>query len=272
MLKYVSLAAFALAVPAFAQDADTVVATVNGETITLGQMVAMKQGLHQQAQGLPDTALWDLMLDQMIRQTVAAQKGAEQMTARDKAALEIDRRAYLAGAAMERVAGTEPDDEALKAVYNKIFGGEPKTEYHAAHILVDSEEKAKEIKAELDGGADFPTLAETRSSGPSGPNKGDLGWFTADQMVPEFSAAVVALKKGEISGPVETSFGWHIIKLEDTRNMTPPKFEEIRDQLVQQWRRDKVESTIAELVTAAKIEKVEGLDVNLLNDTALLDK
>lgn len=272
MLKYVSIAAFALAMPALAQDADTVVATVNGEAITLGQMVAMRQGIDQQAQGMPETALWDLMLDQMIRQTAAAQKGAENMTARDKAALEIDRRAYLAGAAMERVASAEPSDEELKAIFTKIFGGEPKTEYHAAHILVDSEDKAKAIKAEIDGGADFATLAETRSTGPSAPNKGDLGWFTADQMVPEFAAGVKALKKGEISDPVQTSFGWHIIRLEDSRTMTPPKFEEIRDQLVQQWRRDKVETTIADLVSAAKIEKTGGLDAKLLNETAILDK
>lgn len=274
MLKFTATAiAMLLALPAMAQDADTVVAKVNGEDITLGQMLAMKSGLPPEATGLPDTALWDLLLDQMIRQTAVAQDGAKTMTARDKAALELDRRAYLSGAALERVAAAEPTEEDLKAVYDKLFGGpEPITEYHAKHILVATEDEARAVKGKLDEGADFAELAEANSTGPSGPNGGDLGWFTADRMVKPFADAVVVMEKGAVSDPVETEFGWHVIMLEDTRTMEAPDFAEIRDQLAMQWRRDQVDAAITAMVGAAKIEKTEGLDAKLLNDTAMLEQ
>ncbi len=255
--------------------ADTVVATVNGEAITLGQMIAMKSGLtDQQTQGLPPAALYDLMLDQMIRQTAVAQLGQGQITARDKAALEIDRRAYLSGAAMERIAAAEPTEAELRAIYDKAFPAqaEPKTEYSAAHILVETEETAKAIADELAKGADFGTLAEERSTDNSGPNKGDLGWFTADMMVKPFADAVMALDKGEISAPVQSQFGWHIIKLNDSRTQTPPAFDEVKDQLALQVRRDRVEAAIQAEVGRAAIEKVPGVDPAALDNAALLEK
>lgn len=260
---------------AWAQDADTVVATVNDETITLGQMIAMRASLPEQATaGLPDTALWDLMLDQLIRQTAVAQEGAKTMTARDTAALELDRRAYLSSAALERVAGADPTDDELRAVYDKMFGTDAgeKTEYNAAHILVDSEDKAKAIVDEIAAGADFGKLAEERSTDNSGPNKGDLGWFQPEQMVKPFADAVVALKKNEVSAPVQSQFGWHVIKLIDERKVEPPKFDEIRDQLAMQVRRDKVEAEITRLTAAAKVDKTPDLDAALLTKTDILDK
>lgn len=275
MLKSL-LAATALglvALPALAQDASTVVATVNGETVTLGQLVAMRQGMDPQTtQGLPDSALWDLMLDQMIRQTAVAQE-AQPLTTRDTAALEIEKRAYLAGSVLEKVASAEPTEAELKAAYDQAFGGQttPKVEYDAAHILVKTKEEADAIEAELKGGADFGTLAAQKSTDPtSGPNKGDLGWFQPEQMVPPFAEAVKALKKGEISAPVQTGFGWHVIKLIDSREVTPPKFDEIKDQLAVQVRRDKVQSAIEKRVAESKIEKTPGLDPALLNKTDIL--
>jgi peptidyl-prolyl cis-trans isomerase C len=278
MLKSL-LAATALAgaafsgLPAFAQDASTVVATVNGENVTLGQMIAMRQGMDAQTtQGLPDTALWDLMLDQMIRQTAVAQE-AEPLSKRDTAALEIEKRAYLAGSVLEKVASAEPTEDELKAAYDQAFGGQttPKLEYDAAHILVKTKEEADAIEKELKDGADFGTLAEQKSTDPtSGPNKGDLGWFQAEQMVPPFAEAVKALKKGEISAPVQTGFGWHVIKLIDSREVTPPKFDEIKDQLAVQVRRDKVQAAIEKRVTESKIEKTPNLDPALLNKTDIL--
>ncbi|WP_246026632.1 peptidylprolyl isomerase [Paracoccus luteus] len=255
--------------------ADTVVATVNGETITLGQMIAMKSGLHDQAVAeMPAAALYDLMLDQMIRQTAVAQLGQGQMTARDRAALDIDRRAYLSGAAMERIAAAEPTDAELRAVYDKAFPAqaEPKTEYSAAHILVETEEAAKAIADELAKGADFGTLAEERSTDNSGPNKGDLGWFTPDMMVKPFADAVVALEKGAVSAPVQSQFGWHVIKLNDTRTQAAPEFDTIKDQLAMQVRRERVEAAIQSEVGRAAIEKVPGIDPATLNDAALLEK
>lgn len=278
MLKSL-LAATALAsavlsgLPALAQDADTVVATINGETVTLGQMIAMRQGMDPQTtQGLPDSALWDLMLDQMIRQTAVAQE-AQPLSKRDTAALEIEKRAYLAGSVLEKVAGAEPTEAELKAAYDQAFGAQttPKLEYDAAHILVKTKEEAEAIEKELKDGGDFGALAEQKSTDPtSGPNKGDLGWFQAEQMVPPFADAVKALKKGEISAPVQTGFGWHVIKLIDSREVTPPKFDEIKDQLAIQVRRDKVQAAIEKRVAESKIEKVPNLDPALLNKTDIL--
>ena len=253
------------------QDADTVVATVSGQDITLGQMIVMKQSVQDpNMANLPDQALWDMMLDQLIRQTAVAASGKE--TALVRAQVELQRRNAMATAAVTDIAEAELSDEELQAAYDKTFAdaGETK-EFNAAHILVETEEEAKEIKAELDGGADFGEMAEQHSTGPSGPNKGDLGWFAADQMVAPFSEAVAGMEKGAVSDPVKTEFGWHLIKLNDTRMREAPKLNEVRDQLSQMIRRDKVEAEIERLVGEADIKKTEGVDPALLNNTDLLE-
>ncbi|WP_255440512.1 peptidylprolyl isomerase [Paracoccus sp. MC1854] len=254
--------------------ADTVVATVNGEAITLGQMIAMRESLHSSAvEGLPDAALWDLMLDQMIRQAAVAQVAAQSPSPRDKAVLENERRGYQYAATLEKVAAPEPSEEELRAAYDAAFGTqtEPRTEYSAAHILVATEEEARAIADELANGADFGTLAEERSTDNSSGNKGDLGWFTADMMVKPFADAVVALEKGAISAPVQSQFGWHVIRLNDSRTQTPPEFEAVRDQLANEVRRQKVEAEVQARVDAATIEKTPGLDPTLLSRSELLD-
>ena len=202
------------------------------------------------------------------------QVAAQALTPRDTAIIELDRRAYLSGAALERIAGAEPTEAELRAAYDAAFGADktPKEEYSASHILVKTEEEAKAIADELAKGADFGKLAEEKSTDNSGANKGDLGWFTPDMMVKPFADAVVALKKGEVSAPVQSQFGWHVIKLNDTRTQAAPEFDAIRDQLAMQVRRQKVEAEIQKQVTAARIEKVPGLDAGLLNKTDLLDK
>lgn len=253
--------------------ADSVVAVVNGEAITLGQMIAMKEGLQGGAGDLPDVALWDLMLDQMIRQTAVAQVTAQSLTPRDRAMLELDRRGYLSAATLERVAEPEPTEEELRAVYDAAFGSgdSPKTEYSAAHILVATEDEAKAVAEELAGGADFAALAAEKSTDNSAANGGDLGWFTAEMMVEPFAKAVEALEPGQVSAPVQSQFGWHVIRLNETREQTPPEFEQIREQLATQVRRNRVDAEIERLVSAASIEKTEGLAPELLNRTELLD-
>lgn len=279
MLKPSILAALMAAAPltmpglAFAQDtAATVVATVNGTPITLGEMIVMKQAAMQdpQMQGLPDQALWDMMLDQLIRQTAMAAEGEEDAGVR--AQLELQRRNTLASAAVTRIAEAEPSATEVQAVYDRLFSvAGAVTEYSAAHILVDSEDKALELKQRLDEGADFGTLAEESSTGPSGPNKGDLGWFTADQMVPPFAEAVMAMEKGQVSDPVQTEFGWHLIQLNDSRVREAPPLDQVREQLVQMVRREKVEAEIARVTSEAKVEKTAGIDPALLNKTDLLE-
>ena len=253
------------------ETADTVVATVNGQDITLGQMIIMKQSVQDpNMAGMPDQALWDMMLDQLVRQTAVAGTATENASIR--AQVELQRRNALATAAVTAIAEAEPTDDELQAAYDRMFAdAEEVTEYNAAHILVETKEEAEKIKAELDDGADFGEMAEQHSTGPSGPNKGDLGWFGADQMVAPFSEAVAGMEKGQISDPVETEFGWHVIKLNDSRLREAPTLDDVRDQLVQMVRREKVESEIESITADAEIEKTEGVDPALLNNADLLE-
>ncbi len=264
-----------LAMPAQAEvNAQTVVATVNGEAITLGQMIVVREGLHEPFDQMPPQELYDAILEQMIRQVALAQVGEGERTARDDIALTLDRRAYLAGAVLERSASAEVPEADLKAAYDKEYtANEPKREYHAAHILVETEDEAKAVKAALDGGADFAEQAKLKSTGSSGPNDGDLGWFTLDMMVEPFSEAVGTLQPGQVSDPVQTQFGWHVIKLYEARNATAPSFDEVRDQLAAQIQSATMEAKITEVMEKAKVDKgTETIDPAALGNSDLLGK
>ncbi len=130
----------------------------------------------------------------------------------------------------------------------------PQPEMRARHILVKTEDEAKAIVKELEGGADFAELAKKKSTGPSNVRGGDLGYFGEGQMVPAFSAAVSAMKKGEISKPVKTRFGWHVIKLEDKRLRPAPAFEDVSDEITKLLKRSKAGELIVGLREKAKIE------------------
>ena len=262
----------ALTAPAFAQDADTVVATVDGTEITLGQMAAMKLNMPPEMAQVPATEIWSLLLDEMVRQAALANEGEKNLSALDRSFLANQRRDYLVRSVMERAADFQPTDEEIQAAYAKAFPADkPIIEYDADHILLETEEAAKAVVDELGKGADFVKLAEERSQDPgSAQNGGDLGWFTADRMVPEFSTAVEAMEPGATStAPVQSQFGWHVIKLNEKRNMTPPELTEVRDALIQQIRREKVSAEIERIAGEAKVERVEGIDPAIL-DTDLL--
>jgi len=247
------------------QGPNTVVATVNGETVTLGQMQVMTEGLGEQTAAIPNAALWDMLLDQLTRQTAMAQAGESAKTPADVARIELARRALLARAALDQIAKPDPSEAELQAAYGKAFGSaEPATEYNAAHILVETEEAAKAVQADLAAGKDFGEVAAQRSTDASGSNKGDLGWFTLDMMVQPFADAVAKLEKGAVSEPVQSQFGWHIIKLNDSRIKDAPKLEEVREELAAQVRRERVEAELLRVVEAAEIDKVEGLSPDLL--------
>lgn len=260
-----------LSVPALAQDADQVVATVNGQEITLGQMIVMKQSIQDPAMaGMPAPALWDMMLDQLVRQTAVADAAAD--TPGVRAQLELQRRNTLASATVAQIAEAEPTDAEVQASYDRLFQDAGSvTEYNAAHILVETEEEATALKAEVEGGADFGDVAEANSTGPSGPNRGDLGWFSADQMVAPFAEAVAGMEPGQISDPVQTEFGWHVIRLNETRLREAPPLAEVRDQIAQMVLREKVEAEIARLVAEAEVQKTEGVDPALLDRADLLE-
>ena len=264
-----------LAQPLLAQDqgADTVVATVDGLEITLGQVIVMGQNLPVEATGdMTAQARWDLLLDQLVRQAAVAGAANEDDDAALRAQIELQRRNLLANAMIDSIAQADPDPAQIQAAYDRLFvDTDPVTEFSAAHILVPTEEQAQTIRSELDEGADFGAMAQQHSTDNSGLNDGDLGWFTPDQMVEPFGDAVQALEPGELSQPVQTQFGWHLIRLNDTRLREAPALDDIRDQLDQIVRRDNVEALIEGLVDDAAIEKNDAADPAWLERIDLLE-
>lgn len=157
---------------------------------------------------------------------------------------------------MEQKAKTLVTDDQLKAAYNeKIAGMKGQEEVKARHILVGTEEEAKKIQDELKKGGDFDAIAKEKSTDKgSGANGGDLGWFTKDRMVPAFADAAYKLKKGEVSGPVKSDFGWHIIKLEDRRAIKPPSFDEMKESLRAEATNKSVQGYVEGLLKKADIK------------------
>jgi peptidyl-prolyl cis-trans isomerase C len=178
-----------LAGPALAEGetADTVIATVNGTKITLGHMIALRETLPPEYQQLPDDVLFKGIYEQLIQQEVLAQSMTE-LSPRTQATIENDKRGLVSGIAIEGIVKEAVTDAALQAAYDERFkDAKPMTEYSAAHILVDTQEEADALKAELAGGADFAELAKAKSTDTgSGANGGELGWFGLGMMVKPF--------------------------------------------------------------------------------------
>jgi peptidyl-prolyl cis-trans isomerase C len=267
-----------VAVPALAQDdaptADTVVATVNGTDITLGELIILREKLPAQYQALPDDMLFKGLIDQAIQQTALEQSVADSKSKRDEIWMRTDQRSYLAGKALQAVVQAAVTDAALQAAYDEKYTNAPAAkEYSAQHILVDSEEKAKELKGQIDGGADFAELAKSNSTDTgSAVNGGDLGWFGVGMMVKPFEDAVIAAAPGTVVGPVQTDFGWHLIKLNEVRDATKPTIDEVREELAAELEQKAVEAHVTELTGKAEITRPgEGLDPALLRDATLLD-
>lgn len=237
---------------------ETVVATVGGQDITIGHMVMIRRALPEQYLTLPDDTLFTGILDQLIQQTLLAQAvGTPDQTTQ----LTIDNevRALTAGAMIETVMVAATTDEAIAAAYKTNFVDvAPGNEYHAAHILVDTEELVNELAEKLNNGADFAALAKEFSTDGSAPGGGDLGWFGKGMMVTEFEDAVLALQAGQVSPPVKTQFGWHLVKLLEIRTQEVPALEDVRAQLIQQIEDAAVVAKIEELTAAADIKRPDA--------------
>ncbi|OYX26023.1 MAG: peptidylprolyl isomerase [Rhodobacterales bacterium 32-66-7] len=256
-----------------AETAATVMASVNGVEITLGQMIAMRESLPQEYQTLPPDVLFDGILEQLIQQE-ALRQSVTDLSPRQTANLENDKRGYLSGVAIEGVVLSAVTDEALQAAYDARFkDAAPQTEYNAAHILVETVEEAEALKAELAAGADFAELAKARSIDTgSGAAGGDLGWFGLGVMVKPFEDAVVAAKVGEVTGPITSDFGQHLVLVKETRIAANPTLDEIRDELAAGIESAAIEAKVKELTDAATITRPgEGLDPTLLSNTTLID-
>lgn len=277
--KHLFLASLAvvagLSAPVLAEDvtADTVVATVNGTNITLGNMIAAKMSLPDQYKSLPDETLFKGVLDQLIQQTALEQSVTPSKM--DELVLENNRREYVSNMALVAVVKAAATDEALQAAYDAKFkDAAPQKEYSAAHILVADEAKANELKKQLDAGADFAELAKTNSTDTgSGANGGDLGWFGLGAMVKPFEEAVVAAEVGKVVGPIKSDFGYHLILVKETRIAEKPPLDALREELSADIQQKAIAAHIKEITDAAKVEKPgEALDPKLLSAVTLLDK
>ncbi len=267
----------AMAAPALAQTeatADTVVATVNGKDITVGHMLVLRSRLPQQYQTLPDQVLFDAILEQLVQQEVLSSTRTE-LSKVGRFVLDNEERALQATEAATRIADEKVTDEAVQAAYDATYtNAAPEEEFNASHILVATEEEAKAIAGELAAGGDFATLANEKSMDGSGSGGGSLGWFGKGMMVPEFEAAVLALEVGALSAPVQTQFGWHLIKLDEKRQKPVPPLEEVRDEIVSKLQQEAVQAGIAELTEAADITRVEAgaIDPAVIGNANLLQE
>jgi len=238
---------------------DPVVVVVNGKEITEGMLLA-----YQKSRGFIENISKQQQIQMMIEELINreliyqdAVKNKVDKSAEVQAQLDLLRKNVVAGAMLKNVteAANISDDE-LKNEYEKRKSQLATTEYKASHILVENEDDAKVIIVELGKGANFAELAKKKSTGPSATHGGDLGWFKPQEMVKPFAVAVESLKNGEYTKtPVKSDFGWHVILREDSREVPPPPYEQMRDQLKMRVQNMQIEQYIASLRKDAKIER-----------------
>lgn len=234
-------------------------AVVNGKPISKLQVDARIAEVQQRqgANGVPE----EKIIDELVSRELLRQEAEQQHLTKDPAnAARVENALRMALSQMDAenyVKNAAVSDEEVKKEYETRINAMKLTEYKASHILVDSEASAKDILAKLAKGEKFDALAKKLSKDPgSKVNGGDLGWFNPQQMVPEFSQAVAALKNGETTQtPVKTQFGFHIIRRDDSRDQAPPPFDDVKNQIRSMLQTQKLQQHIAELNASAKIER-----------------
>jgi len=240
--------------------AEATVATVNGTPITRTVFeYYVKTTTGKNLSDLPPEARAQL-LDNLIRGEVLSQQGIKDGLdkSQDVASQIVLMRVQVLGEAeaASYLKDKPPTDEQVHAEYNAQIAMIPKTQYHARHILVPSQDAAQQIIDQLKGGASFEELAKSKSTDSTKDQGGDLGWFAANTMVQPFATAVMALKKGETTQtPVQTPFGWHVIQLLDTRDEAPPPFDSVKQRVQQLVQQKKVRAYQEDLMKTAVVKK-----------------
>ncbi|MWV23768.1 peptidylprolyl isomerase [Methylobacterium sp. 2A] len=242
---------------------DSVVASVNGKPITQGDLAIAADDPALSLPGVDDAQKKNLLVDYMVDLRVGAQ-AAEAAKIGDtpdfKRKLAYFRDKLLLDDYLEQEAKRAVTPEAEHAIYDQTVKlMKPEEEVHARHILVDNEADAKKIAARIKGGEDFAKVAAETSKDPgSKAEGGDLGWFTKERMVPDFANAAFAMKAGQVSDPVKTQFGWHVIKVEEKRTKPQPTFDELKDQIDQHLIRKAQQDLILKLRAEAKIVRPDA--------------
>ena len=263
---YLTLLASMLALAGCNKEADSTkaaptetVATINGKAIDKAEFDLYVSTVERQARRAITPEERTQLLDQFINLKLASEAATKDGIDKDpKVAtqLEVARLNVVVDAALQKYIESHPvTDAELKPEYDAQVAQMPK-EYHARHILVDDKSVAEKVTADIKKGADFAKVAQQKSKDSSSKEGGDLGWFSLESMVKPFSDAVAALQPGQMTDqPVQSQFGWHVIKLEDTRATAPPPFEQVRDQVKNMVERKRVQQYFEELRKNAKIEK-----------------
>jgi peptidyl-prolyl cis-trans isomerase C len=245
----------------WAQDKDTVVARANGVDIHEGDVAFAEEEIGSNIPNMPPAQKREYVINYLIDVVVLSQAAEKQKLA-DRAdvkkLLAFDHNRLLMEALLQDAGKAALSDATEHEVYDEaIKQAKSEPEVHARHILVPTEDEAKAIVAQLKGGADFAALAKEKSKDPGAADGGDLGYFTKDQMVPEFAEVAFRLDKGQISDPVKTQFGWHVIKVEDKRTKPTPAFEQVKPQIENYVAHRAQTQMVEDLRKSATIERLD---------------
>ena len=264
-----------LATTALAQDAtaDTVVATVGDTKITLGEVLIARQNLPQQYAQFPNELLFDGLVDQLIQQQLLSD-ALETEPREIDLILTNERRSLRAAEVITAISSTSVTEADVQAAYDERYANaEEIPEFRASHLLVETQEEAAAAKARIDEGAAFADVARDVSTGPTGPNGGDLGWFGAGAMVPEFEDQITSLEIGGVSEPFETQFGWHVATLIEKRAQPQPTLDQVAREIAAELQEAAITARLEELAEAQTIVEPEQgqFDPNLLDQLEMLD-
>jgi peptidyl-prolyl cis-trans isomerase C len=261
LLGAAALAVLLIAPIARAQDSDPVVARANGIDIRQSDLKLAEEDIGSAMPQMAPEQKRDYLVTYLADVIILAQAADQHQLANRpdvKQRIDFERHKALMEALLQDAGKAAMTDDAMHKVYNEAIKQTPnEQEVHARHILVATEGEAKDIEAQLKNGADFATLAKEKSKDPGAAEGGDLGYFTKDQMVPEFAEAAFKLDKGQVSDPIKTQFGWHIIKVEDKRVKPTPTYDQVKGQLENYVARRAQAELVDNLRKSATIERLD---------------
>ncbi len=241
--------------------AETPFIEVNGKIVKFGSAIIAFSKIRQSNRNFDQETVFSQIVQQLVNEELLSQN-IDKENKLTLLALEHEERSAKAAQMVSKILKNFPNDELLNSAYKNLTEQYKNAlEYNASHILVEEEGQAKTILADLKQGKVFEEMAKEHSIGPTGKNGGKLNWFDLNSMVPEFSTALMVLSEGDISQPVKTEFGWHLIKLNKTREKKIPDLEDVKPQIVQSLRQKKINDYLKSLTTNSKIEFL-GKDIN----------
>ena len=253
--------------------ADTPFIEVNGKVIKFGSAIIAFSKIQQSNINFDQKTIFSQIVQQLVNEELLSQK-IEKENQLTLLALEHEKRSAKAAQMVSKILKKFPSDKLVNSAYQNLTDQlKGSLEYNASHILVKEEDQAKNILKNLNAGEDFEALAKKHSVGPTAKNGGKLNWFDLSTMVPEFSTALMVLSEGDISQPVKTKFGWHVIKLNETREKKIPSLENVRPQLVQNLRQRKINDYLNSLSENSEINFLgKNINPNEITNLQLLEK